>query len=67
MTATLHPCILVFTYRGSVTVCVCVCVCVCVSFLRLSPETYFVVLTSEETSLVDQWLRLSAPNAGAWV
>ena len=39
----------------------------CVSCLRLSPETYFVVLTSEGTSLVDQWLRLSAPNAGVWV
>ena len=30
VTATLHPYILVFTYRGSETVCVCVCVCVCV-------------------------------------
>ena len=30
VTATLHPCILVFTYRGSVTVCVCVCMCVCI-------------------------------------
>ena len=36
-------------------VCVCVCVCVCVQ----NP-----ILRNQGTSLVVQWLRLCAPNAG---